>query len=95
MHASFIADDEVKIKKCWRGRRLEGRYDRRDAIRNEEIFFGRQRLYGDDDVVGVKQPLQLSHRGDMDDDALPPAARPPPFVCGFIYFSAVTSSAEA
>ena len=45
-------------------------------------------ICGDDDVN-----LQLSHRGDMDDDGLHPADRPP-FVCGLIYFSAVTTSAE-
>ena len=42
---------------------------------------------------GAKQPLQQSHRGDMDDGGFHPAARPP-FVCGLIYVSAVTSSAE-
>ena len=43
---------------------------------------------------GAKQPLQQSRRGDMDDDGgFHPAARPP-FVCGLIYVSAVTSSAE-
>ena len=47
-----------------------------------------------DGVVGANQPLQQSHRGDMDnDDGFHPAARPP-FVCGLIYVSAVTSSAE-
>ena len=56
-----------------------------------------QQNSGSDGVVGVKQPLQQSHRGDMDDDGgfFHPADRPPFVVCGLIYFSAVTSSAEA
>jgi len=47
-----------------------------------------------DDVGIDKQPLQLSHHDDMDDDGLHPAARPS-FICGLISFSAVASSEEA
>ena len=48
------------------------------------------------DHGGAKQPLQQSHRGDMDDNGgFHSAARPPFVVCGLIYVSAVTSSAEA
>ena len=55
-----------------------------------------QQNSGSDGVVGAKQPLQQSRRGDMDDDGgFHPADRPPFVVCGLIYFSAVTSSAEA
>lgn len=48
---------------------------------------------GDHDDVGSTQPLQLFRQGGMDDDALHPADRPP-FICGLISDSAVTSSSK-
>ena len=52
-----------------------------------------RRSFVDGDGVGSTQRLQLLHHGGMDHDGLHPADRPP-FICGLISYSAVTSSPE-
>ncbi len=84
---------------------LEGEEEERLEMRDAQhkIFFAKNNVIitsnllrsgHDGDDAGSSQPLQLFHHDGMDHDGLHPVDCPP-FICGFISYSAVTRCPKA